>query len=933
MTRISYALSIVSIVSLFVVYKAASNSSESLSPQGCRMSYMSPSYLLQPDFNSSWTHLANRYSLWLYREVGWEHNELRGVPVLFIPGNAGSSRQIRSIASSAARQYYPSPYTASPEFSSRALKPLDFYAVEYNEDLSAFHGPTLEAETAYASRAITHILSLYPANTSIIVMGHSMGGIVATALLPSPNISAVITMSTPHTLPPARFDRRIAVLYERSRAALLRANTPILSLCGGATDMMVPSEACILPPSEEGVYRRTVFSSALEGCWTGVGHQVMVWCHQVRWRVARAALELGAASSEPQRGNILDRWVRDDRALPYVPSASELLDLSDETLPAQQTLSLQKPLGERIYRLPAPTTAAKFVLFVSGGTIPPASPQNSLPLSASVYACRDAQHCTAFETGSLQLIPDTSTEKPFPAPHEGVDESEGVVRFEGVLPSIQGQDGSLWVAVDLSGGDGRGWVLGGFVDAEPVVREFTVHDILYREAAISVDPKALQTDVRLPHLLSNSLLVYRVTPEYSPSDTCSRAILPPLLQHASPSETLYHPLTEGRPIHLHSHTAAPFVPHDAGVERGINLTLYTSGECNVQALRIGIDWWGTLGRMGARYWAAVPGWAVGVVIWTTFIAWGIQESGAPMPTVSESLSIFTRKTLPWLVAASFAVSFLPLPVDHLLGNSGEAFFSPVAPFLMLVVAGLVQVSWWLLCALMWPVRLLGRITGSRRKDDTGIRKNTLFSMFLIFVLVFVVIPWQVAFLGCWIIHFFTCATHTPPPPTVFSATTPPASFSPNNTGYPPRSRSPPPVPPAQALADGQRHSAHLLLLMTWLLPLAAPVLAVWVRTLATAGLTTPFDGDHSFWTVAPYLVLVDFASWTRGPLLPRESVELVSIRWFWMPPAWVAFFWGAARTYEVFDWVWVVACLMVVIRVGPRYWGDASWSSASVRSR
>ena len=41
------------------------------------MSWMSPSYLLQSEFNTSWTPLANRYSLWLYREVGWEPNQVR----------------------------------------------------------------------------------------------------------------------------------------------------------------------------------------------------------------------------------------------------------------------------------------------------------------------------------------------------------------------------------------------------------------------------------------------------------------------------------------------------------------------------------------------------------------------------------------------------------------------------------------------------------------------------------------------------------------------------------------------------------------------------------------------------------------------------------------------------------------------------------------
>lgn len=65
-----------SILSVALLYRAASESAISLSPQGCRMSYMSPSYLVQSQFDASWTPLAKRYSLLLYREVGWEDNEV-----------------------------------------------------------------------------------------------------------------------------------------------------------------------------------------------------------------------------------------------------------------------------------------------------------------------------------------------------------------------------------------------------------------------------------------------------------------------------------------------------------------------------------------------------------------------------------------------------------------------------------------------------------------------------------------------------------------------------------------------------------------------------------------------------------------------------------------------------------------------------------------
>lgn len=149
----------------------------------------------------------------------------------------------------------------------------------------------------------------------------------------------------------------------------------------------------------------------------------------------------------------------------------------------------------------------------------------------------------------------------------------------------------------------------------------------------------------------------------------------------------------------------------------------------------------------------------------------------------------------------------------------------------------------------------------KAKNYSGVNKNTILSMLLILLLVAVILPWQVAFLGCWVIHLVTCATYvTPAVPG--EATTPPRSLSPSRN-----SSSAPPL--------GPRHEAdHVLLLLTWLLPLAAPVLAVWVRTLATGGLIALDSigmGDHNFLSVAPYLILVEYASSTRDSLLPRNK--------------------------------------------------------------
>ena len=62
------------------------------------------------------------------RHVQHSGHRRNSLPVLFIPGNAGSSHQVRSIASSATRQYYSSPYIISPAFEKSQIKPLDFFA-------------------------------------------------------------------------------------------------------------------------------------------------------------------------------------------------------------------------------------------------------------------------------------------------------------------------------------------------------------------------------------------------------------------------------------------------------------------------------------------------------------------------------------------------------------------------------------------------------------------------------------------------------------------------------------------------------------------------------------------------------------------------------------------------------------------------------------
>ncbi|KAI9064870.1 GPI-inositol-deacylase [Trametes sanguinea] len=949
MSRLLAVFASFAVAAVVVFYYAGSDTLNALSPQGCRMSWMWPTYLLQTGFDHSWTPLARRYSLWLYREGNLESNLLHGSPVLFIPGNAGSSHQVRSIASSAANQYFSAPYQVSPEFENKGYTGLDFFAVEFNEDLSAFHGPTLDSETAYASRAIDYILSLYPQNTSIMVMGHSMGGVVATALLPHPNVSAIITMSTPHTLPPVRFDRRIDHIYASNLKTLASDPTAILSLCGGATDLMIPSESCILPSlggEASTVYRRTVFTSALEGCWTGVGHLAMVWCHQVRWRIARAALEIAAAPSLEARAVVLDRWLRDGHTLPPAHSPSDVLQLRPgdfDLIPQRQSLLVRNPVGTHTYVLSPPAigdgqSGVKFILYASQGSVPPVAPHRPFPFRTTVYVCpeshSDLTACSTLPPSTLKLIPNPVPGAPFPVPDEGTDESEGVVLYEADLVTAGSR-----VAVKIEDGDGRGWVFGQFVPSEPVVTKVGLTSLLLASVRIAV-PSDVRIELHLPALPANALLVYRLTPGYHPDSVCSAdSLLLPVLTHRShPSETHYYPLTPSfsRRILLHSHASGPYIASDHPV--GHTLTIHSSGECRVSEIELSVDWWASIGRWGSRYATAAACWAVGIVAILLWDLWRLVEGGALVPDVRSSLELFVRRRMPWLVALAYAVSLLPLRAGVWLGNRGDPVFAPLAALLLPIAFGLVCVSWWLLLALIWPLKSVMRRFGRRREDFTARRPlATLASMGFIFLVIFILVPWQVAFLGCWLIHLYTCATsladlsHTQgqrssepeavPLVRLMSSTEAEATSDERQTRQAEAAH-------ANLLQQANVH-LHVLLFTTWLLPLAAPVLAVWVRTLATAGFTTPFDGDHNFLYVAPFLVLVEALSGADANGYVKalfERRDKVSPRWGFAGIAGVAFLMGPRTTYLVFETASAAMGWMVVRRIGPFYWAGRSAS-------
>jgi len=114
------------------------------------------------------------------------------------------------------------------------------------------------------------------------------------------------------------------------------------------------------------------------------------------------------------------------------------------------------------------------------------APHHPSSLSVTFYLCSSTTNaprdpssrptCEEWHPTTLKLIPNASPKNLFPVPHEGVDESEGVIVFEAALPDLE--DKHRWVAVAYTTNDERGWIVGDFVQDEPILSEFAVHGTL-----------------------------------------------------------------------------------------------------------------------------------------------------------------------------------------------------------------------------------------------------------------------------------------------------------------------------------------------------------------------------------------------------------------------------------------------------------------------
>ncbi|KAM3917086.1 GPI inositol-deacylase [Leptodactylus fuscus] len=267
----------------------------------CSMTYMFeyPEYQ-KVQLPKKVSKLYPTYELHLYGEgIYMEENKnlsLTGIPILFLPGNAGSYKQVRSVGSISLRKAENIDYAFH----------FDVFSINFNEELVALYGGSLQKQTQFVHICIKAILRLYKNQDyppqSVVILGHSMGGLIARALFTLKQfkpqlINLIITQATPHVMPVLPIDYYLTDFY-----ALVNdywnlnsnqlQNVTILSVAGGFRDYQVRSGLTFLPSLPIKNSALSVVSTSIPRTWASTDHLSIVWCKELILATSRALFDL-----------------------------------------------------------------------------------------------------------------------------------------------------------------------------------------------------------------------------------------------------------------------------------------------------------------------------------------------------------------------------------------------------------------------------------------------------------------------------------------------------------------------------------------------------------------------------------------------------------------------------------------------------------------
>ncbi|KAL8941570.1 MAG: hypothetical protein Q9216_002160 [Gyalolechia sp. 2 TL-2023] len=906
-----------------------------LDSKGCDMYYTRSMFWNFADFDTEHTRFASKYSLHLYRELGFdEDKKVKGVPVLFIPGNAGSYRQARSLASETVQHYYNTVQQDKVALKGGATS-IDFFSVDFNEDLTAFHGQTLLDQAEYLNDAVAYILSLYhdsrrsqrdpglPDPSSVILIGHSMGGVAARTMLTMPNyqsnsVNTIVTISAPHAKSPVSVDADLVRTYERinnywrdAYSQKWASDNPLwhvtlISIAGGSLDTTVPSDYASLSSIVPSTHGFTVFTSSIPGMWTGADHIQTTWCVQLVKPIARSIFEAldvhrpSQTKPRAERMRVFKRWyltgmeATAEKTLPF-KEPTTLLTLEDQSVsinPAGTRLVLrgigrsERPTAHVLPIPPQGIPTRKKFTFLSNlplgdnahtqqldvllCSVLPQQPGNSAALFALAIDLSEGRAgstrfaCKNAATDLIQL----------PASYR-----TSVYPFDKQLPFSYLQydledlgEHQLVAIVEKAPESADAWAIAEFSDnseSNTIVSTGLKYLLAFGTRFKLPADRPLVTTFQIPTVHS-SLLAFELRMGKQACGGGNAELFTPLLRQylSEPHESRYFVNVKEANVSLHG--IAPFMPpplQSQAASNGISLQFWTDPTCDSSIdVSLKVDISGSIGKLVMRYrtvFAAFPLLIVALVLRKQFRLY--DDSGA-FVTFSESMDLCLRMSLPlFFLALTFLSISFAISSAATTAATSTGFFSQ---------------------------------SGNGTESAIDYAKNDLLLGSQDPIFWFLVPMFGLLSAGLCIIINYTALGVVFLLQMAFRPLTS-RSLRPKNdhakkpsmsafTSTSPRRRIITASVLLLLLATCIRASYHvrdngsranhnfynyahsILLLMLCVLPINIPVLVVWIHNLAVHWLT-PFSSHHNVLSIMPFILLVE--TLTSGKMIPQVSTR------------------------------------------------------------
>lgn len=234
--------------------------------------------------------VEKEYKLFVYSEFGFPEfgsgmrTDFRdSMPVIFVPGNAGSYQQVRSIASTCIRL----------QLQSLDAYKFIFYTIDFRGQFSGIDGELIEEQISFLHQSLNEVIQMHPSETNgVILIGHSVGGFISKALFSrksfNPNsVPLLISLASPLTSPYLNFDSKMRDLYSQTQKYWtkninnIKLNTLSLSINGGRSDHLVPMHLSI-----DKTFDLSVSTNSIKDVWLSSDHVSVTWCKELIYKLA-----------------------------------------------------------------------------------------------------------------------------------------------------------------------------------------------------------------------------------------------------------------------------------------------------------------------------------------------------------------------------------------------------------------------------------------------------------------------------------------------------------------------------------------------------------------------------------------------------------------------------------------------------------------------